>query len=90
MSLTVFMGPQRSVVSCAVAATGNRLTRNALNAIKAEYFPPSKRVGFERLKSFQSFRLDTAKQCLLRGQERVPMPRKPSTSCVTWSKIQGG
>jgi TolB-like protein/DNA-binding winged helix-turn-helix (wHTH) protein/Flp pilus assembly protein TadD len=29
------------------------------------------------MKSFQSFRLDTANQCLLRGQERVPIPPKP-------------
>src|SRR6266481_1923499 len=28
------------------------------------------------MKSFQSFRLDTANQCLLRGQERVPIAPK--------------
>lgn len=29
------------------------------------------------MKCFQAFRLDTANQCLWRGQERVPMPPKP-------------
>jgi TolB-like protein/DNA-binding winged helix-turn-helix (wHTH) protein/Tfp pilus assembly protein PilF len=29
------------------------------------------------MKSFRSFRLDTANQCLWRGQERVPIPPKP-------------
>src|SRR6516164_1453521 len=29
------------------------------------------------MKSFQAFRLDTANQCLWRGQERVPIPPKP-------------
>ena len=29
------------------------------------------------MKCFQTFRLDTANQCLWRGQERVPMPPKP-------------
>src|SRR6516162_2936246 len=29
------------------------------------------------MKFFQAFRLDTANQCLWRGQERVPMPPKP-------------
>src|SRR6516225_6162135 len=29
------------------------------------------------MKFFQAFRLDTANQCLWRGQERVPIPPKP-------------
>jgi DNA-binding winged helix-turn-helix (wHTH) protein len=30
-----------------------------------------------QMKCFQAFRLDTANQCLWRGQERVPIPPKP-------------